>query len=597
MKERGTSVRSRRMKRWGAAVVVALSGTAVAGSGVNAASTKAVSKYGGEVTVGIADTFPGFCVADIPNHTALGGFRLMYEQLFERTNKGEYVGSLAESATPNATFTEWSIKLRSGITFHDGTPFNADAAKLNIDLNAGIYNIENPAADAAFVTRGGGFLSTGIGVNANIVKVEKVNDLEIKITLNNPQNDFIGVLYRAGRYVMRAPSQLMDLTTKKRNPDCALKPIGTGPFKFSSRPSPDELNVVKNENYWRKNPLNGDKLPYLDKVTFINIKEPSVRAAAVRKGTVDAASFDGSAGTFVKDLMQRKSAVKYYESKPLWFGHWIPNNLKAGSLFANRDCRLAVAHAIDWKMYNKVRNKGLGIVSGSIVTKGHPMYTLKGAPKYNPTLAKEYVAKCKTALGGVDPGWSLYADTSTASQNNAKFAQKYLEDAGFKMTALDIQEAQPHIVEVYGGPVTKKTLTQGSPAEGGDSAYVSIFFQSSAFPTGTKSPVAATTWGKSYNKVIALGNHNDAKVDDLIKAAQADPVPASANAKWKAMSEYLQSEGYIIPTVHFSFHTFLNNKSKLGGVGKLPIGLTKNKIPDVVTNKGIDWAGVWKGNK
>ncbi len=578
----------------GVALAIAVAGSAVTASGTHAASNPSKGKYGGEVTVGIADTFPGFCVANIPNHTALGGFRLIYEQLFERTTKGEYVGSLAKSGVPNANFTEWTISLREGISFHDGAPFNADAVKLNIDLNAGLYNVENPSAPSAFREPGKGYASTGIGVNANIVKVVKVDNLTLKITLNSPQNDFLGVMYRAGRYVMRAPSQLV-APDGSPSASCAKIPVGTGPFKFESNPSPDELNVVKNENYWRKNPNNGDKLPYLDKVSFINIKEPSQRAAAVRKGTVDAASFDGSAGTFVKDLMNRKSAVKYYESKPVWFGHYIPNVLRKDSPFVHRDCRLAVAHAIDWKQYNKVRNKGLGIYSGSIVTKGHPMYTLKGAPKYNPALAKDYTAKCKTALGGKDPGWSLYADTSTASQNNSKFVQGYLEAAGFKMGNLYIAEAGVHIGEIYANAfgVTQKVLTQGSPAEGGDSAYVSLFFNSTAFPPGHKSPVAQTSWGKYYSKVVALGNHNDAKVDELILAAQSEPNQKLASAKWKAMTEYLQSEGYIIPTVHFSFHTFTSNKSKLGGIGKMPI--VKGKLPDVVTNKGIDWTGVWKG--
>lgn len=430
-----------RRKRWGAALAVAIAASTVATS-TQAAGNKpaAKSKYGGEVTVGIGDTFPGFCVSNIPNHTALGGFRLIYEQLFERSTTGEYVGALAESGKPNATFTQYTIKLRPNIKFHSGEAFDAAAVKLNIDLNAGLYNVENPSADVEFVTALKGFLSTGIGVNANIAKVTVVDPLTLTIDLSRPQNDFLGVLYRAGRYVMRAPSQLMDLTTKKRNPQCSNIAIGTGPFKLESW-NTDTLSVTKNTEYWRTNPANGEKLPYLDKVTFINIKEGSQRAAAVRSGTVDAASFDLGAGTFINDLLRRKSQVTGYKAQTLWWGQWVPNILKTDSLFKFKNCRLGVAYAIDWKAYNKVRVKGLGDYSGSIVSKGHPMYTLQGAPKYNEAKAKQYVAACKQDLGGKDPGWALYADTSTQSQNNTKFVRSYLEKAGFVMQNTYIAEA------------------------------------------------------------------------------------------------------------------------------------------------------------
>ncbi|MFM8825842.1 MAG: ABC transporter substrate-binding protein [Actinomycetota bacterium] len=560
------------------------------GQAASKPSTKA--KYGGDIVVGIADTFPGFCVSSIPNHSALGGFRLMYEQLFERTVAGEYVGALAESGTANATFTEWTIKLRQGITFHNGEVFNADAAKLNIDLNSGLYNAQNTSLPAAFRTPGAGYASTGYGVNANIINVAKVDDYTIRIELNEPQNDFLGVLYRAGRYVMRAPAQLRT-AAGAAEPTCQTKPIGTGPYTFVSYNN-DTLNVTKNANYWRKHPVNGDKLPYIDNITFINIKEPSQRAAAVRKGTVDAASFDGTAGTFILDLAKRKSLVTMYKAQPLWYGSWVPNINKTGSIFKSKNCRLAVGYAIDWNAYNKVRLKGVGNVSGSIVTKGHPMFNKQNAATYNLTAAKDYVAKCKTDTGKTDVGWALYADTSTASQNNEKFLRKYLNDAGFTMLNPDIKEAALHIVDIYANSfgVTQKTLTQGTPAEGGDSAYVSIFYRSSAFPTGHKSPVAKTAIGAYYNKVIALSNVDDPKIDSLISEAQAATTTAAANAKWREMTAYLQGEGYQLPAVHSSFWTFVNNKSKLRGIGKLPI--VKGKTPQVVTNKGLDWAGIWQ---
>ena len=598
-KVKETVSRSRWTKRWGVALAIALTGSAMATTTTHAAK----SKYGGEVTVAIGDTFPGFCVSNIPNHSALGGFRLIYEQLFERTPAGEYVGSLAESGTPNATLDQWTIKIRPNIKFTNGESFNADAAKLNIDLNATLYNAQNPTTAASeFATAGKGYASTGIGVNANIINVAKIDDLTIRIDLDHPQNDFLGVLYRAGRYVMRAPSQLWDPVTKKPNiapyqtdatKTCGNYPIGTGPFKFVSFTT-DTLVVEKNADYWRKNPINGDKLPYLDKITFVNVKEPSQRAAAVRKGTVDAGSFATSEATFVKGL-RTSSTVTGYTAQTLWWGQWVPNVNKDGSPFKFENCRQAVAHAIDWKTYNKVRFKGLADVSGSIVSKGHPMYSLTGSPKYDVNVAKDYAAKCRVDLGGKDPSFVLYADTSTQSQNNVKMVQQYLNAANMAPGNTYIAEAAVLIGAVYGGPVTKMDITEGTPAEGGDSAYVSIFFTSSAFPTGAKSPVAATAIGKAYAKVIALSNNSDPEIDRLILAAQAAPTKAAAKTAWAAMTAYLQSKAYLIPSPHTTFYSFVNKKSKLMGIGKLPIGLTKKKFAATVTNKGLEWAGIYKG--
>lgn len=598
-----------RRKKWGVAVAVAVAASALATTASAAGKPAAKSKYGGELTVGIHDTYSTFCVGTIPNHSALGGFRAMYEQLFERTASGEYVGLLASSATPNADYTQWTIKIRQGITFHDGSTLDADVVKLNIDLHSGLYYAQNKASGVSplFGTPGAGYASTGYGVNSNIINVAKTGDYEIRIDLDHAQNDFIGVLYRAGRYVIRAKSQLTTEDGKSPSATCGSKPVGTGPFKYVSHTT-DSIVLEKNTSYWRRNPLNNDKLPYLDKVTFVNIKEPVQRSGAVRSGTVDIAQFPSSDGTFVKDLMQRKSVVTGYKAAPLWYGSWVPNVNKSGSLFKYKNCRLGVAYAIDWNEFNKVRYKGVGTVSGSIVTKGHPMFTTNGAPKYDPAVAKDYVAKCKQDLGGVDPGWSLYADTSNKSVRDAEFLQKYLSDAGFKMGPIDTKEASQHIIDIYANAfgVTQKTLTQGTPAEGGDSAYVSIFFASSAFPKGHKSPVASmivpvtskgvttqTPVGAYYSKVIALSNVDDPKIDELISAAQAEKTKAGAAAKWKLMTTYLMEEGYQIPTVHGTFYTFVNKKSKLMGIGKLPI--VKGKSPQIVTNKGLDITGLYFG--
>jgi ABC-type transport system substrate-binding protein len=387
---------------------------------------------------------------------------------------------------------------------------------------------------------------------------------------------------------MRADAQLV---SGGATGTCSTNPIGTGPFMLQSF-TPDEQVVVRNPNYWRKD-SKGRQLPYLDKIEFIVVKEASQRAASVRRGTADAGFFVQGDATFTNDLAKRKSQVTGYKSTQTAWGQWVPNQNKAGSPFKFQNCRLAAAHSMDWKGYNRVRLKGNGDYSGSIVGKSNPMFTTKGAPKYNLKLAREYLAKCNTDLGSAAPmKITLYADTSTQSQNNTKFIQKSMEKAGILFNAPFIGESALLVSKVYKGGGNDFDFAEGTPAEGGTPAYVIPFFVTKAFPTGTANPIAATPLGRGYNTVIALGNHSDTKVDDLIYAAQAELDPKLAKKKWQAATEYIQATGMAIPAVHGGFQVFVNNKAKLGGIGTLR--MPSGDRSDIVETKGFEWTGIWK---
>ena len=572
METQGRAVRSRVAKRLGAAVAVALLGSTVAATGSQAATRPEAGapKYGGTVTMLIDGSIAGHCFSNALPGGPLGASRSIYESLVERTNKGKYVGYLAESFTTTDNKV-WNIKLRPGITYSNGEAFNAASVKQNIDIGRGAVTT---------------YLSTGVGVNANILQVDVVDDLNVRVTLERPDNDFLGLMYRAGRYVMRAPAQIATTST------CSINPIGTGPFKLQSF-SADEQVVVKNPTYWRKD-AKGRQLPYLDKIEFISVKEASQRAAAVRRGTADAGFFTQGDATFTNDLFNRKSLVTGYQSTKTAWGQWMPNVNKAGSPFKYQNCRLAAAYSIDWKSYNKVRLKGTGDYSGSIVGKNHIMYTTKGAPTYNLKKAKDYLAKCNVDLGTAAPmKITLYADTSSQSQNNTKFIQKSMEKAGILFNNPYIAESALLVSKIYKGGGNDFDFAEGTPAEGGSPGYVIPFFVSKAFMTGTVNPIASTSYGRVYNTVIALGNHSDTNVDTLIYAAQADTNPKTAKAKWQAATKYIQEQGYAIPSVHGGFKVFVNNKSKLRGIGtlKMPGG----QMADVVETKGFEWTGIWKG--
>ena len=208
MKEMGRTSRSRLVKVMGSALAAVLVGTLVSGSATQAASKPAAVKKGGFITVAIDGGVGGHCFQNALAGGALGSSRSIFEQLFERTNKGKFVGYLAESATTTDNKV-WNIKLRAGIKYSNGEAFNAANVKQNIDIGRG-------EVDPTF-----GYLGTGVAVNANIYSVEVVDDLNLKVTLDRPDSALPALIYRAGRYVMRAPAQIANPKT------CVTNPIGT----------------------------------------------------------------------------------------------------------------------------------------------------------------------------------------------------------------------------------------------------------------------------------------------------------------------------------------------------------------------------------
>ena len=562
-----------RATKWLAGFMAAAAVSTVATTS-HAASKPSAAKKGGSITYAIDATVSGWCFSNALSGGPLGVTRMVYESLVERDQKGNFIPQLAESFTPDSANKVWTFKIRTGIKFSNGEDFNATVAKENIDLSSG-------RAVGSVI-----YGSTGIGVNANILSTEAPDATTLKITLDRPDADFLALMYRAGRYVMRAPAQYKNSST------CATNGIGTGPFKIATF-DPSAITLVRNDLYWRKDAA-GVQLPYLDQINVTVVKEASQRAAAVRKGAVDAAFFTVGDATFIKNLRSRKKDVTEYQGHVGQWGQWMPNQNKAGSPFKYLNCRLAAAFAVDWNSYNKVRFKGLGVYSGSIVGKEHTLFTTDGAPRYDLAKAKDYVSKCNTDLGSAAPfKITLYADTSTQSLNNVKYVQTQMEKAGIQFNPIYQAESAVLIASIYRGGGNLFDFAEGTPAEGPGSGYVVPFFVTKAFPANAQSPVATTAYGKGYNTVIALGNHSDTNVDNLIYAAQGTVDPTARAVAWKKATAYIQSQAVAIPTIHSSVWTFVNNKSKLGGIGsfKGPDG----SLASMMDTKGFEWTGVWKG--
>ena len=573
MTQRQTT-RSRVLRRIGAAVAATIAVSTVASTGTQASSSPS-AKYGGEVKVAIFDTFPGFCVANNPANSALMATRTIFEGLVEKTKGGDFVGLLAESWTTSPDLKEWTIKIRQGITFHNGQAFNAASlVKNTAALTGGIYATTgtiNPGTAAAF--------------SANILAYTPVDEYTVKYTLSRPQNDFLGTLYASGRFFMRADAQL----TKDA---CAVTPIGTGPFKVVSWDT-NQLIVEKNPTYWRTNPANGDKLPYLDKISFINVKEGSQRAAAVRKGTYDAGMFSSFAeATFIRDLRQRRSVVTEYRSPVEYFPSLWLNQTRKGSPFSNANARKAVIACVDRANFNKVRAKGETVVAKSLVGPSSVMYTTRGFQKFSKKVAAEALAAYKAETGATSLTFSMPADVSSASQANAKFLQKTWASCGITANIV-VEESAVVIAKAFnytvtGGEQNAYDLLPILLFEGTDVAFNLPFIVSNTYSGRTDRLAAA--FSPALGTLLNLNHHKDAALDKIFFDGQAAQSKAGAKAKFQEGTAYLQANNFMTSIQH-GYYTMFTSK-KLVGIGKLSI--EKGKTQRTVTNWGIDWTGVSK---
>ena len=558
---------------------------------VTPSSTLPKPKYGGEAKVGIFDSFPGFCVGNNPANSALMATRAIYETLFEKTIGGDMVGLLAKSATPSSDLKTWNITLREGIKFHDGAPFDAAAVVTNMNAIAGRIAA---AAYAAGGVSGLGTKSytigTGTAFTANIVSFTATAPYVVQFFLDRPQNDFPATLYASGRFFMRSPAQFVSSST------CATSPIGTGPFKISSW-TLDSMVVTKNASYWRKDPNTNATLPYLDKITFTNVKEGSQRAAAVRKGTIDAGMFAaGSEATFIKDLRLRKSSVNEYSSPREYYPSLWLNQGKPGSPFANKAARQAVLSCLDRVNYAKTRTRDEAAIATSIVGPKSVMYTTKGFPKYDPAASRAFVETYKTETKNSSLTFTFPADTSTASQANARFLKNTWSNCGItanivvEETAIIISKAFNASPKISSGEYYNAyDLIPLLLFEGNDVAFNLPFIVTNAYPAASTNPVKAL-FQTSVGAVLSLTHHSDQTVDSLFYAGQAASSKSLAKAKYAIATAYLQENSFIGSLVDVYYSVFTTKK--LGGIGTLQI--EKGKTQRAVTNWGIDWTGVYR---
>jgi peptide/nickel transport system substrate-binding protein len=232
----------------------------VGGLGIAAAAAPAVTPTrGGILIVGSgtdATTLDGHLYTDAPTATIM---EHLTETLYELSPEGKVRPRLALSHTVSPDGKTWTFRLRGGVRFHDGTPFDAEAAKFNLD------RILNPATRAPWR-----FLIS------RVTSVTAVDSSTIRLVTDAPFAPLIAHLTHSGT-AMQSPTAIQRLAA-----DYARQPVGTGAFRFKEWVRGDRVVVSRYDDYW------GDKA-LVDEVQFRVIPDDGARLAALEAGSLHVA--------------------------------------------------------------------------------------------------------------------------------------------------------------------------------------------------------------------------------------------------------------------------------------------------------------------
>ena len=277
----------------------------------------------------------------------------------------------------------WTFHLRRGVTFHDGTPFNAEAVLFSLNRQ---HDETHP-----FHKIGGGYIywiATGL---AEIVdKITAVDDFTVQIHLKTAYAPFIYT-------IAITPFSIVSPTAmQKWGEDFTNNPVGTGPFKFVRWDRNDKIVLEANDTYW------GGK-PFLDRIIFQSVPDNSVRLIKLQEGSLHAMEFPNP-----DDLQQiRDDEMLELISQPgMSIGYLAMNMDKAP--FDNLKVRLAINHAINKATIIEYLYQGMGIPAKNPIPP-----TLWGYDDtiedyaYDPELAKRLLAEAGYPDGFETTLWAL----------------------------------------------------------------------------------------------------------------------------------------------------------------------------------------------
>ncbi|MBM1308699.1 ABC transporter substrate-binding protein [Sulfitobacter mediterraneus] len=342
-----------------------------------------------------------------PTSAAAGAIdSVLYSNVFEGLTRfmgdGSVVPGLAESWEISDDGLTYTFKLRSGVTFHDGTTMDAEDVKFSLDR----INAEDSA-------------NAQKALYSAISGVTVIDPMTVEITLSEPNGNMLFNL-AWGDAVIVAPESIENIKQQ---------PIGTGAFKFDSWSQGDKIEISRNPDYWGTPAV-------LSKATFKFISDPTAAFAAMMAEDVDV--FSGFPAP--ENLPQFEADPRFQVLIGSTEGETILSTNNKMPPFDNVKVRAAVAHAIDRQAIVDGAMFGYGTPIGTHFAPHNPAYVdHTGMSNYDPERAKALLAEA-----GFPDGFetTLHLPPPSYARRGGEIIAAQLAAVGIKAEISNVEWAQ-----------------------------------------------------------------------------------------------------------------------------------------------------------
>jgi peptide/nickel transport system substrate-binding protein len=328
-------------------------------------------------------------------------FASFCDKLFDIDEKLNIVPQLALSHETSADGKEMTIKLRPGVKFHDGEPFDAEAAKFSLDRHLSMQ---------------GSFRKPEL---AALDHVDVVDPLTIKLVLKTPFSPLIAQLTdRAG--MMVSPK-----AAKEAGDKFGQHPVCAGPYKFVERVQQDRMVFEKFADYWNKDHV------FIDRVVYLPIVDATVRLANLKSGGLDL--IERVLATDIKDV-RADSRLKLSTALELGYLSLIintGNDKNKGPLSQSEKVRQALDLSIDREAINQVVFNGEFTPGNQWVSPQHPYYQ-KVFPVQKRDIAKAK-AHLKESGAALPVSVDFMVPKGAENEAVAQVIQSMAAEAGFDL--------------------------------------------------------------------------------------------------------------------------------------------------------------------